>query len=79
MPNDLNAITLPYLRAWRIRRGLLQAELAERAKVTPATISRLETGGKVRLGTVARLAEALGVSREDLLHSEPKKDRVPAA
>lgn len=78
MSNDLNAITLPYLRAWRFRRGLLQSELATKAGVTPATISRLEQGGKVRLGTVARLAEALGISREELLHSEPKKDR-PAA
>ena len=52
------------LRARRLALGLSQAELAKRARVEQRQVSRLETGGpggNVRLGTLARVLEALGL------------------
>ena len=66
---------LTYLKAWRRWKGLKQAELAERAGVTPATISRLERGHPARLGTVGKLAEGLGIKRVQLLHVDPYQQR----
>ncbi len=59
---------LPGLREVRIRRLLTQAQLAMRAGMTPASISRIETGkSKARISTVRRLTDALGVDPRDLL------------
>lgn len=59
---------LPGLREARIRRLLTQADLAARVKMTPASISRIETGAtKARISTVLRLAKALNVDPEELL------------
>lgn len=68
-----SGFTIPYLRAWRNHRIMSQKELAEKAGITEATVSRLETGGRVRYSTVAKLADALGITREQLLRSEPKR------
>jgi transcriptional regulator with XRE-family HTH domain len=43
-----------------------QEELAERAGVGRATISRLERGGNASYETIKRLAEALGTERTRL-------------
>lgn len=64
------------IAAWRKHRGISQAELAERAGVTQAAISRLETVGVAgvpsgRLGTRRAIAKALDVSIEAL---EPLDD-----
>lgn len=74
-------IQLPHLQAWRLWKGLLQQELAEQSGVTQATISRIENGGEARLGTIAKLAKGLGISREQLLHAQPgeKKERRAVA
>jgi transcriptional regulator with XRE-family HTH domain len=65
---------LPTLRAWRTHHGLSQAELSERSGVTEVTIWRLETGvGTPRPSTLAKLAKALRISRERLLHELPTK------
>lgn len=71
---------VPYLRAWREERALQQDELGARAGLTATTISRLEHGATARLGTIGKLATALGITREQLLRSQPteKKSR-PAA
>ena len=56
------------LRVWREHRGLSQAELAVRAKVRQATVSRIESGdraGKVQV--LHALAEALKIDIDDLL------------
>lgn len=74
-----NMVALPYLRAWRVYRGLMQEELATLAGVTPATISRLENGAPARLGTVAKLATALGLTREELMRAQPGEDIRGAA
>jgi len=58
------------LRQARERRLLTQAELAGRASMTAATISRIETGmTKARISTVRRLAEALDVDPAELTGS----------
>ncbi len=56
------------LREIRERRMLSQGELAQRAGMTKATISRLETGiHGPRYSTVRRLAEALNVELSELV------------
>jgi len=55
------------IRVWREHRGMTQQELADRAAISKPYLSQLETGQ--RQGTVrvlSRIAEALGVSLEDL-------------
>ena len=56
------------LREWRERRLLTQRELAERIEVTVGTINRIERGvHRPRLGTIRKLAEALGVDPDELV------------
>lgn len=57
------------LRNRREARGLTQAELARRAKITGEYVSMLETGAKRNpsLAVLQRLAKVLGVSVSDLL------------
>jgi transcriptional regulator with XRE-family HTH domain len=53
---------------WRKLRGLTQAQLADRANVTPGTLARLEHGhGGMSTENLLRVLRALGVL--DLLHS----------
>src|SRR5688572_12132802 len=54
------------IRAVRVRRGWRQSDLAARAGVSPATISRLERGhpGSLTLDMVRRVASALDVRVE---------------
>jgi len=58
------------IRAWRIVRGLDQAELARRAGMTQPEISRAERPGRVarmKVETLRRIAKGLHVSVDDLL------------
>lgn len=52
----------------------MQKELAEKSGITETTISRLENGEPARIDTIAKLADALGISREQLIREEPKKE-----
>lgn len=55
------------IAAYRRGAGLTQEELAERLRVAPETISRLERGVSVpSLKTVARIGKVLGVELRDL-------------
>ena len=55
------------LWALRITRGWTQTELAEAAGISITTVTHLETGKVApRLGTVRKLARALGLSVEEL-------------
>lgn len=64
---------LPNLRALRKALDLTQAELAQRADVTQATISDLESGEQqmAQFATLRRLAKALRVSVGELFE-KPK-------
>ena len=72
------------LREWRERRLLTQRELAERVGMTPGSINRIERGvHRPRLGTVRKLAEALGVDPDELIAWEAhdrgaEEGRAPA-
>jgi transcriptional regulator with XRE-family HTH domain len=52
---------------WRIRRGLGQIELAERAGIGRANISRVENGGETHLKTARLLAQALDCTIDELM------------
>ena len=56
------------LRELRNSRGMRQADLAKEAKVTTSYVSRLESGGAAPgIDLVARFADALGTTVEDLV------------
>ena len=56
-----------YIRSRRLALGLTQAQLAVRAGVSEAEISRLEAGHRrPNFETGIRLAQALGLSAEEL-------------
>lgn len=57
------------IRRLRLAAGLSQMALGNRADMDMAEISRLERGGRdPRLSTVVRIADALEVGVEDLVH-----------
>lgn len=59
---------LTYLRAWREYLGLTQAEVAERAGITQAALSQMESGeAKLRKATREKLARAMGLNQEQLV------------
>jgi transcriptional regulator with XRE-family HTH domain len=65
---------LPALAAHRRRRGLTQRQLGELAGVAHTTVQRLESLSRGAYPqTLRKLATALGVSPEELLHA----DRAP--
>lgn len=65
-------VGLEHLRAWRVWKGFSQGELAELAKVAKSTVTNLETGkATANFVTVGKLAAALDISREALLHTDP--------
>lgn len=56
------------IRVWREHRGLTAARLADEIGVTPAHVSKLETGkGEPSLGLVRKLATALDVDIDSLV------------
>ncbi len=61
------------LRRLRELRALSQRELAARAKLSVTTINRIETGQRRPMPrTIRKLAEALGVTPEELLTEQPR-------
>jgi transcriptional regulator with XRE-family HTH domain len=60
------------LRELRVGRGMTQADLAGRAKVTTTYISKLESAGAAPgIDLVAKLAASLGVGLADLIPIQP--------
>src|SRR5438552_18440936 len=56
------------VRVWREHRGLTVKALADKAGVTAAYLSQVETGKRDgTLGTSRKLAGALGVTRDELV------------
>lgn len=67
------SVALPSLHYWRIRRAMLQRELADAAGVTLRTVQRLESNtGRAGLDTVRHLAAALEVPPSDLMSPPPE-------
>ena len=65
------------LRRVRQRLFLTQEDVAAKAGMSKSTVNRLEQGvQEARISTARRLAEALGVSAEELM--EPSGGRSPA-
>ena len=61
------------IRKLRELRALSQRELAARAKLSVTTLNRIELGRHKPLPrTVRKLAEALGVTPEELLSEQPR-------
>ena len=62
---------LPHLRSIRERRFLTQERLSALSGVSRTTVYRLEGGGRgAQARTAWKLALALGVSPEELVHGE---------
>lgn len=60
------------IRKYRKAKGLSQEELAEKVNISVTHISHIETGNtKLSLSVLVDLANALGVSADDLLTDEP--------
>lgn len=56
------------IKVWREHRGLTQQQLAERAGISPAYLSQLETGKRVgSKGVLLAIAHALNISLDDLV------------
>ena len=75
------AIYLPYLRQWKQKRIMSSMELCMDANIAPETLYYLErTKKKARMATIGYLADALHISRHELVYTNPladKKSRVP--
>lgn len=68
-------VKVPGLRGARMQALLSQAELAERAGITQAALSRLETArASARLSTVRKLARALRVPPSALLSDTSQEE-----
>jgi transcriptional regulator with XRE-family HTH domain len=59
---------ITYLRAWHEYLDLTQAELAERAGITQAALSQMESGeAKLRKATREKLAKVMGLNPKQLV------------
>lgn len=64
---DLRARFGSLLKAHRVRLGLTQEALAERANISTDMISKIEGGNSgARFGVITQLAEALGIDPAEL-------------
>src|SRR6266567_8738847 len=71
LPLGATSAPTPALRHWRMQRALMQRELATRAGVDLTSVQRGERNAALRLVTIRRLAEALGVKPSQLMASPP--------
>ena len=69
------------MRAWRTTQGLSQSEVERRTGLAHNAISRIETGEvSPKLATLERIADALGISIEQLqFRYPPKNGQVPGS
>ena len=62
------------LRVWREHRGMTAAALAAAVDITPAHVSKLESGkGEPSVSLLRKLAKVLAVQLEDLAGSLPER------
>ena len=78
--NEFYSLLGSRLRSIRLKSGLTQQEVAERAGLTPPYLSYLESGKKKgTLDAYFRLAEAVGTTMEDLMCKHPRTAKKTAA
>lgn len=69
MAEKVRGLPLPHLRAWRIKKLIGQSELADKAGLARATVTRAERGDTVvSFANIRKLAGVLGISPDDLLN-----------
>lgn len=62
LKKDMNLV-----KAWRTYLGLTQAEVARKANISQAALSQMERKeNKLRTGTLEKLADAMGLTEEQL-------------
>jgi transcriptional regulator with XRE-family HTH domain len=69
---NARGLPVPNLKKWRDWNVLTQKELAAKAKVAEATIINIERGENARQDIVRKIAEALGITPQQLLYEEPQ-------
>lgn len=80
MQNQTNQGLKLRVQYWRTRRAMTIAELAERSKVSSATIVKIESKQHIpRMGVIRKLASALNVSLDDLWEIEKRHPKRAAA
>ena len=63
------------IKEFRIKKGLTQVKLGEKSGVEPSNISHIERGAtKVSLPTLVSIANALGVSLEEIVYESLTKN-----
>jgi transcriptional regulator with XRE-family HTH domain len=60
------------LRAWRVDRLISQDELCAKTGIAKSTLSKLENArNEANLATVGKIADALGLTRQQLVYEAP--------
>lgn len=73
-------LALPYLRAWRLARGLSAGDLAYHARITSSWVYELESGRqRTSRVIVERLAHALHIRPATLVERAPAANPSPTA
>jgi len=66
------------VKAWRTYLGKTQAEVAKKASITQAALSQMEkTDNELRTATLEKLADAMGLSVEQLTDWEIERIKLP--
>lgn len=65
-------VEIPHLRAWRVRKLVKQGDLAKAAGLSRFTVQRAERGERVSFDNVRKLAEALGITPDQLRYQTPR-------
>lgn len=70
MTEKPRGLPLPYLKAWRVKRLMAQAEVAEKSGMSRSAITRAEQGdAAVNYANIRKIAAALGISTDELLRA----------
>lgn len=77
MTQDLDAVIRRRIRSLRLARGWSLDSLAARCRLSPSTLSRIETGNRrIALDQLVPIARALGTTLDQLVESAEDEDVV---